>query len=258
MNRTKPLISIVLPVFNAQNFLPTCLDSLLSQSYRDFEVIAIDDFSKDNSYTILKKYRARNKRLKIAQNIKHYGEALTLNRALRKAKGQFIAFMDAKDVSYKDRIKKEILFLQKNPKVVAVGTQCTFITEKNKRTGTTSFPSESNLIYNQPLHGISMQFETVMINKHLLPKDLLKFNSNAHPFVYSDIFIKLLQYGELANLPQPPLQYHRTILQNNNVSLSQQLPSLIKLWLQSFAEYDYRPSIRSLLSSFFKPSLSSQ
>lgn len=249
----KPKISVVLPVHNNAYFLPECLDSLLTQSYEEIEIIAIDDFSRDDSYRVLKAFRQIDKRLRVYRNVKHYGQAMTLNRAIRRAKGQYVAFMDADDILYKDRLKKQLTFLENNPKVVAVGTQCTFISGQGKRLSKSAYPQDAQHIYNKPLHGISMQFETVMINKYQLPKDLLYFNTKEEALLYSDLFIKMLAYGELTNLSDT-LQYHRKHTQAFP-SLFKELPSLLKVWTRYIAEQEYKLSVRSLYTTFFKPRL---
>src|SRR3989344_7911438 len=175
MKKDKPLVSIILPVHNSQQYLSECLSSLLRQSYKNIEIITIDDNSVDNSYKILRSFARKDKRIRTIRNIKRYGASITLNRLIKRAKGEFIAFMDAQDVSLKDRIKKQLTFLKENSEVVAVGTQCVFIEGKNKRIGKSNFPKHNQDIYQSPLHGVSMQFETIMINRNLLPKDVLKF-----------------------------------------------------------------------------------
>jgi len=250
-NKNKPLVSILLPVHNSERFLPDCLKSLVSQSYRQIEIIAIDDNSSDNSLKILRIFAKRYKKVRIYRNIKRYGIVMTLNRLLRKAKGDYIAFMSAEDSSLKSRIKKQIEFLQGNHGVVAVGAQCRFVNEKNKVIGKSEFPRENQLIYASPLHGISMQFETVLINKTLVPKDLLKFHASSNHFIYSDLLMKLLPYGKFANLPKY-LHVHRNDPKAYFGDLRIHIISLIKLWIKSIANYDYQLSIRSFFTPVIK------
>jgi len=241
MNKTNPLVSIILPVHNSSKFLATCLKSLIKQSYKNIEIVAIDDNSKDNSFKILKDFTKKYKRIRVYKNVKNYGIAVTLNRLIKKAKASLIAFMSSSDIAYIHRIKKQVKFIQDNPRTVAVGSQCVFINDKNKPLGKSKFP----------LHGISMQFETVLVNKALLPKDVLKLDINSKPFLYSDIFIKLLSYGKLANLREY-LNYRRS---NPNIyfsDLRKNIISLIKLWLRSVLNYNYRPSLGSLFSPLAK------
>ena len=174
---------------------------------------------------------------------------MTLNRLLRRAKGQHIAFMDAGDVSNKQRIKKQVEFLAENPEVVAVGTQCKFMNDKGKFIGKSNFPTKNQYIYESPLHGISMQFETMLVNKTLLPKDVLKLTNSIEPFIYSDVFIKLLPYGKFANL-NSYLHRHRKNPQTYFLDMRNNILSFIKLWLFSKSNYNYNPTLSSLLLPF--------
>ncbi|MDP2637602.1 MAG: glycosyltransferase family 2 protein, partial [Candidatus Levybacteria bacterium] len=114
INSDKPLVSVLLPVHNSEKFLADCLKSLLSQSYRQIEIIAIDDKSSDNSLKILRSFSKKYKKLRVYKNIKRYGVVMTLNRLLKRAKGDYIAFMDASDISNRQRIKKQIEFIMGN------------------------------------------------------------------------------------------------------------------------------------------------
>jgi len=252
-HNNKPLVSILLPIHNCEKFLQDCLKSLVSQNYRQIEVIAIDDKSKDQSLKILKSFAKKYKKVRVYRNIKRYGIVMTLNRLLRKAKGYYIAFMDGADISSKQRIKKQIEFLLGNQGVVAVGAQVRFINEKGRLVGKSDFPKENQFVYKSPLHGISMQFETLMVNKTLLPKDLLKFTDSIEPFIYSDLFIKLLPYGKFANLDQY-LHYHRKNPVKYFLDMRRNILSFAKLWLLSRSNYHYKPSLSSLLLPFIKVS----
>lgn len=250
-NSIKPFVSVLLPVHNSEKFLTDCLKSLLAQSYHQIEIIAIDDKSSDNSLKILRSFSKKYKKLRVYKNIKRYGVVMTLNRLLKRAKGDYIAFMDASDISNRQRIKKQIEFIMGNPGVVAVGSQCRFISEKGKLIGKSDFPNENQFIYQSPLHGISMQFETVLINTTIIPKDLLKFQTSSNHFIYSDVLMKLLPYGKFANLPQY-LHYHRNDPKEYFFDLRIHLISLIKLWIKSIANYDYQLSIKSFFTPLIK------
>jgi glycosyltransferase involved in cell wall biosynthesis len=249
--KEQQLISVLLPVHNSASTLEECVFSILNQSYRNIEIIAMDDFSTDHSFSILQKIKKQDKRLRVYKNVKRYGIAVTLNRLVKKARGSYIAFMDTDDFSGTDRLKKQLNFLINNENVVAVGSQCTFVNEDGKKIGKSDFPLDNSYIYKNPLHGISMQFETVLVNKSLLPKDVLNFNVNSNPFIYSDIFMKLIPYGKFANLNQF-LHYHRNDPQTYLSDLKKNIISLIKLWIKSKALYDYNPPFRSFFSPIIK------
>jgi glycosyltransferase involved in cell wall biosynthesis len=253
MKIKKPLVSILLPVHNCEYFLEECLKSLFKQTYRQIEIIAIDDKSSDNSLKILKSFAKKYKKIKVYRNIKRYGISMTLNRLLRRAKGDYLAFMSAKDISARSRIKKQVEFLLGNHGVVAVGAQCRFVNDKDRIIGKSDFPKENQFIYQSPLHGISMQFETVLINTTLIPKDLLRFQTNSNHFIYSDVLMKLLPYGKFANLPKY-LHHHRNDPKAYFEDLRIHLSCLFKLWIKSIANYDYQLSAKSFFTPLIKQS----
>ncbi len=257
MKNSKPLVSIILPVHNSRKYLEDCLKSLVSQSYRNIEILAMEDQSSDESFKILRKFNKNYKKIRAYRNIKRYGIVMTLNRLLKKAKGNYIAFMDSDDTSHKNRIKKQLGFLLENPNVVAVGTQSYFINRKGIKKSKSSFPLENKDIYSSPLHGLSMQFETVMVNKNLLPKDLLRFDQKANPFIYSDFLIKLLPYGKFANLNKF-LHFHRNNPRTYLLDLQKNIFSFIKLILRSKELHDYERAYRLFFTSLIKPSLNTQ
>ena len=251
MKNNKPLISIILPVDNHAHHLRESLKSIAKQSYRNIEILAIDDFSKDGSYKILRDFAKKDKRLKVRRNVKRYGIGVTLNRLVQKAKGAYFAFMDAEDISSRDRIKKQLNYLNSDTDVVALGTQCFFIDKNEKILGKSKFSKENESIYGSPLHGVSMQFETVMINKNLLPKDVLRFDTKSNPFMYSDVFLKLLPYGKFANL-RNYLHYHRNHPKAYFKDLRKNLIALIQLFIKSITLYNYSSSVRSFFAPIIK------
>lgn len=249
--KEKPLITVILSVHNSASNIEECLFSILNQSYKNLEIIAIDDYSTDKSYAKLKSLKRFDNRLRVYRNVKRYGLAVTLNRAVKKAKGSYIAFMDTDDFSSPNRLKKQINFLLNNQDVIAVGAQTTFIDESGKKIGRSDFPLDNSLIYKNPLHGISMQFETVLINKKALPKDVLRFHTGSNPFVYSDMLIRISNYGKLSNLDQF-LHYHRNNPKTYLSDIKRNIMSLFKLWIKSRELYDYQTSLRAFFSPLIK------
>ena len=97
MNSDSPKISLVIPVYNSQAYLQKLFDSIYSQTFTDLEIICFDDCSTDNSYKILKKYAQKDSRIKLFRNLINHGLAVTRGRALDKAKGEYIMFVDPDD-----------------------------------------------------------------------------------------------------------------------------------------------------------------
>lgn len=195
------LVSIILPIRNNQTQLAECLDSLLSQTYEPLEIIAIDDNSKDTSYSILRKYRRKDKRLIISRNVKQYGMTVTLNRALKKAKGSYISFMNPCDIVTPDKLKRQVHYLKRHPKVAVLGTQATWV-QNDGIQQKSSFPTDDPTISKTFLTSDSLQLESIVINRYLLPRDLLRFTSQQYPVLYRTLLTKIHPYGKFANLNQ--------------------------------------------------------
>lgn len=117
----EPRISILLPVFNAESTLPDCLDSLLSQTYKEFEIIAVDDGSTDSTADILLEYGRKDDRLNII-NSEHSGIVLTLQTAYKYSVAPYVARMDADDVSLETRLEKQVAFLDEHSDIAVAGT----------------------------------------------------------------------------------------------------------------------------------------
>jgi len=246
----EPLVSIILPIRNAEKFLLNCIKSLITQTYKNIEIIIVNDRSTDNSRSILRKFRKRDKRIRIIQNKKQYGVTVCLNRGVKTAKGEFIAFMDAQDVCHRKRLQKQVAYLLANSKTVVVGTSGVIIDKKSKKCGKFFFPKDNNSIYQTLMAGLSMQFETAMVNTALLPKDIIHFQKNTYPLFFSEMFVKLLPYGLFANLDKP--LYYKRQSKTRRWQKIKQYPSLLKLFLKSKTLYNYHPSFWSIFLPLIK------
>jgi len=117
----KPIISILMPVFNAEKYLTECLDSIQSQSFKNWELIAVDDYSLDNSYSILKQRSEEDSRVCLFQNSGKKGIIPSLKLAFSKAKGVYLSRMDADDIMHEEKIELLHQALLENPsKEIAV------------------------------------------------------------------------------------------------------------------------------------------
>ena len=103
------LVSVIMSVYNGEKYLKKAIESILRQTYRNFEFIIIDDGSKDTSLNIIKKYEKMDKRIIVIENKLNIGLVESLNRGIKIANGKYIIRMDADDIAMKNRIKKQVL-----------------------------------------------------------------------------------------------------------------------------------------------------
>ena len=118
-------VSIIVPIYNAEKYLERCLDSLISQSFRDIEILAINDGSIDRSLEILKRYESIDNRIKIINN-SNVGVSETRNIGIMESKGEFIVFVDSDDWIDKDMIEKMYKFMTNEKSDMVI---CTYIRE---------------------------------------------------------------------------------------------------------------------------------
>ncbi|MEA2235590.1 MAG: hypothetical protein QOC81_314 [Thermoanaerobaculia bacterium] len=128
---TAPLVTVLLCVYDGEGYLREAIDSILGQTYRDFEFLIIDDASRDATPAILASYD--DKRIRIIRNPENIGLTRSLNLGLREARGALIARQDADDVSFRDRLARQVAFLERNGDVAVVGSQAVSIDELGRR-----------------------------------------------------------------------------------------------------------------------------
>jgi len=125
MASPSPAVSVLLPVYNAEPYLPQALASVLAQTFTDFELLALDDGSTDGSAAILA--ACRDPRLRIVHHSPNQGLVPTLNHGLELARGQVIARFDADDISAPDRLATQVAFLQAHPEYALIGSQAQIV-----------------------------------------------------------------------------------------------------------------------------------
>ena len=118
----KPLVSVVMGVYNDEDYVGAAIESILAQTLSDFEFIIVDDGSEDDSAEIIRAYMNRDGRIRFFQLERNQGPAAAWNRGIAAASGDLVTLMDSDDLCSPERLRKQVNFLRSNPKVGAVGT----------------------------------------------------------------------------------------------------------------------------------------
>ncbi|WP_373470882.1 glycosyltransferase family 2 protein [Carnobacterium alterfunditum] len=159
-------ISVIMGIYNCEKTLKESIDSLLNQSYKSFEIILCDDGSKDTTLQIAKDYvKKYPQKIKLIQNETNNGLAYSLNRCIDISKGEYIARMDADDVSYKNRLEKQISYLESHPECALVGSQV-FLFNDNGIWGVRK--AKSDPLKKDFLFGSQFVHPTIIIKKTIL------------------------------------------------------------------------------------------
>jgi len=128
------LVSIITPAYNSEDFISSTIDSVLDQTYKNFELIIVDDCSNDNTKNIVSNYLKADNRIQYYRFDKNYGAAAARNLAIEKAKGKYIAFLDADDLWDQDKLTKQIKYMEEN-ELNFTYTNYRYIDEEGNKTG---------------------------------------------------------------------------------------------------------------------------
>lgn len=247
-----PLISVIVPVYNAEAYLVAAMESLRLQTYSHFEVIAIDDASKDSSYKILKNFAKIDSRFHVYRNKHNQRIANTLNFGLTKAKGHFIARMDADDLAMPTRFQKQVKYLQAHPGVVVVGGQCLTIDKNDKITGKKVFPTTHFGIHELMYTQNPIQHPSIMINRNLLPKSFAWYNPELPPAEDLDLYFRLGKYGLYANLRSTLLMYRQHGDSETFKNPKHTFEITQKVRRLAVQNYGYRPTLKAKITAFIQ------
>lgn len=129
----KPLVSVIMPVYNTKQWVCEAIESILNQTFKDFEFIIVDDFSDDWSYEICQKYAEKDKRIKLYRNDKNEWLCYTRNKLIELTNTDYIASQDSDDISKKNRLELEYRFLLDNSEYSVVWWNCEIIGENWKK-----------------------------------------------------------------------------------------------------------------------------
>lgn len=234
-----PLVSVVMTVYNASDYLSEALDSLISQTYPHLEFIIVDDGSTDNSWKIIQKYAKTDSHFKIFQLKKNSGCSIASNYAFAHCKGKYIARLDADDIAYPNRFSLQADYMEANPQVVMLGGQCDIIDESGKLIGEKTFPLTHQNIVNSLFSINPIQHPACMFRASTLKRAKIKYEKEWIISHDLKIIFQLLPYGHLANLPDKVIYYrHRPrSLTHRNPKVVFQETLAIRNWAKNTGIY---------------------
>ncbi len=193
-----PEISVVLPVYNGGRFVGEAVDSILRQTFEDFEFIIVDDGSTDTTPSVLQK--VRDSRIRVIKNESNKGIVYSLNRGIAEARGAYIARMDSDDVALPDRFMLQRAELGGNARLAAVGGQTVLIDGSGKERGTEVYPCSWHSIRRSMFVRNPLAHGTVLMRRSALPADGPYDARFLHNEDYA-LWLRLAASHELANIP---------------------------------------------------------
>ena len=234
MSTATPVISVCMPVYNADQYVRDAAESVLRQTFADFEFIIVDDGSTDDSRTILEGLARRDHRIRLISR-PNTGYTKALNEALGLARGTYLARMDADDVSMPDRFAKQVDHLRAHPDCVLVGSRILTIDPY----GIPLYEPDHRLAHEeidrQLLNGVGWAIvhpAAMMVRAAVM--DLGGYRPEMEPSEDLDLFLRLAERGRLANLPDVLLHYRQHVKSVNHTRCEEQNQAARRIITQAY------------------------
>ncbi len=239
-----PLVTIVMPVHNGGKFVAQAMDSVLGQTYPNWELIIVDDASTDATKQILTDYATIYSQVRVFKHEKNEGIAKSLNDGISQAKGKYIARMDSDDVMKSNRLAVQVAYMMVHPGVVVSGTDMEEIDDNGKLIGKRQVPESDDQIREMMWYAMGLQHPTMMFSLKLIPS-IFGWYQEMRYVEDLDLIFRLMSYGKLANVKECLYEYR---IHDRNESLhnvrATYLSALRVRW-QALLRYGYRPNLKS-------------
>lgn len=203
---SSPLVSVLMPVYNAQRYVAQAIESILQQTFTEFELIILDDGSTDRSLQILQRYAARDPRIRLISR-ENCGIAATRNQLIAEASAELIAVMDADDVALPQRLARQVNFLQQHPQIICLGSSYELIDARGRQITTLAVPLQHAEIERQALAGHASVFQPCAMMRRTAVMQIGGYDTSLKLASDLDLWLRLSEIGELANLAESLVQY---------------------------------------------------
>ena len=239
-----PKISVIMPVFNNEAYVEPAVNSILIQSFADFEFIIVDDHSTDHTKSILD--RIQDKRIVRINALKHQGNYKCRNRGLDLAKGKYVCVMDSDDLAAPDRLSKQYCFMESNREYLAIGSDIEFLREDFS---TTLFQRlrEPEALKVALLKDNVCTHPTLMIRNDVLKMHHIRYNEAYYYAGDYDLLTNITKIGAISNLPIPLLKYR---IHSRQISISKNREQMMyanQIRLKQLSCLEKKPSIDEIL-----------
>jgi glycosyltransferase involved in cell wall biosynthesis len=210
-----PKISVLMPMFNSEKYIRKAIESILNQTFQDFELVIVNDGSTDESVNIVHSFQ--DKRIRLVHNEQNQGLAKTRNRLIAEAKGEFIAWLDSDDMAYPQRLQIQVDFLEKHPKHAFVASWARLVDNDGNPTGgfIKSYIPDTHLPALLLFVNYIVQ-SSVLLRKSLLPSQ--HYNLDYPPTEDYELWVRIAQNHPIAILPNILVDYR---VHDTNISFTQ-------------------------------------
>lgn len=244
-------VSVIMSVFKEPvEWMKQSIDSILNQSFTDFEFIVVNDCpDKEENMHVLDEYKKNDSRFVVITNKENIGLTKSLNKALNIAKGEYIARMDADDVSLPNRLKTQVTYLDKHPGIAAVGSWISQIDEKGNETEIAKYEVDPRWVRAQLLQNSQVCHPSAMFRK-TVKGHTVKYDESIRYAQDYALWVSILPYGEIANIPEVLFCYRTSNQQISSNKKTEQEACAKIIQKRAFQALGFHPT-DSFLNLFF-------
>ena len=252
MSPTAPIITVLMPVYNGEGYLQEAIDSILNQSFKEFEFLIIDDGSTDSSVQIIRAYQ--DPRIRLVQNERNLGISATLNRGIELCNTELIARMDADDISYPDRLQKQVTYMLAHDDCGLLSTWARVITHDGRPVRLEK--------YNHRFYYYNLNFECWIYHPTVVLRKTAVVSAGMYSKPYSedyDLFWKIARDHRIDNIDEALLDYRlsptslNTVLKKSEYDLANRENVMRNLRYYMGDDFDLRDEYLECLRHNFSP-----
>lgn len=200
-------VSVIMAVYNNEKTLPEAINSILSQTYKCFELIIVDDCSSDDSMEVIKDYAKQDDRVVLIKNEMNLGLPISLNKAIKISKGDYIVRMDGDDICIVDRLEKQVGYIKDNQAVDILGAGAILISQAGVEIGSVNMPETDKEIKNTMRYNNPMIHPSIVIKKSVL-EELGGYDENLRKAQDLDLWLRAVDLGKVFyNIQEPLIRY---------------------------------------------------
>lgn len=249
--KNAPLISVVMPAHNASKHISIAIESILNQTFKNFEFIIVNDNSSDKTAKIVKKYARKDLRIRLLNNSKKLDIAGSLNRGIEDSKSNIIARMDADDISTPQRLELQYKLIQKSKKTAAVGSNIILIDSLDNVIGLRNYPVTSEKLKKCLFKYSPFAHPVVMFRKDIFEK-VGKYNPKYSPTEDLDLWFRLGKKYEFKSVPKPLLKYRLSEKSSSHKMIKDLEILVFKIRMDAVFKHGYKPNLFDLIYNLFQ------
>lgn len=208
---TNPLVSVVCAVYNGEKTISNSIESVIAQTYPHWELVIVNDGSKDSTLPIIENFVAADKRIRVVTNHKNLGQTASLNEGVKLAAGQYIARIDADDVFFPEKLEKQVAFMLAHPEIALCGTNAICADSDTGVDSEIRFPENNNQILTGLFSHSSIIHVSVLMNKDKLLQ-VGEYNTKYHVAADYELWVRFAEMGLLMhNLQEALVKFNFTV-----------------------------------------------